>query len=205
MITLAAGPAAEYISGTLTSAGLALGISLFAVEHVRWWRGGSGGGGAKGKGKGGAPVEAAGKAKDPQALIPFWSGVAFGTLMVACPAGLLGTLAGFLRWGGNGLGGMAMDWMTGQDASTVATAAAPRLDDKGAIVVTALCIALWLLRKTFAKAIRGKFKWGVWAGTLVAIGTGVFAEIGNLVVPGVNSLGNMAMDGLIHGTIGALV
>lgn len=203
MITLAAGTTAEYISGTLTSAGLAVGVSLFAVEHVRWWRGGSGGGG--GKGKGGAPAEAGGKAKDPMALIPFWFGVACGTLMVACPAGLLGTLAGFLRWGGNGIGGMVMDWMTGQDSATVATAAAPRLDDKGALVVTALVIALWLLRKTFAKAIKGKFKKGVWAGTLVAIGTGIFAEIGNIVVPGTNNLGAMAMGALVNGSLGALV
>lgn len=204
MITIAAGAVTEYTSATLTSAGLALGISLFAVEHVRWWRGGSGGGGAKGKGKG-APAEAGGKAKDPMALVPFWSGVTFGTLMVACPAGLLGTLAGILRWGGNGVGGMAMDWMTGQDSATVATAAAPHLDDKGALVVTALVIALWLLRKTFAKAIKGKFKAGVWAGTLVAIGTGAFAAIGNAVVPGANGIGAWAMGALVDGSLGALV
>lgn len=204
MITFAAGAVTEYTSATLTSAGLAVGVGLLAVEHIKWWRGGGGAAAAAGgKGKG-APAAAGGKAKDPQELIPFWSGVSFGTLMVACPAGMLGTLSGILRWGGNGVGGMIMGWMTGQDATTVASASAPRLDEKGALVVTALVIVLWLLRKSFSKVVKGKFKWGVVTGTLLAIGTGAFATIGNAVVPGANSLGAWAMDGLIHGTIGAL-
>lgn len=179
---------------TLTTAGLAVGVGLLAVEHVRWWRGG-GGTAAAGPGGGG------GGAKDPKVLIPFWFGVAFGTLAVACPAGMLGTGAGIFRWGGNGLGGWVMSTMTGQSASTVATASAPALDQYGALVVTALVIVLFILRKTFAKQLKGKWWRGVWAGTLLAIGTGTFAMIGDLVVPNANSLGEWAVNSLVHGTI----
>ncbi|MGW2708675.1 hypothetical protein ACWC4J_06735 [Streptomyces sp. NPDC001356] len=191
MITLAA--PAQLTTGTLTTAGLAVGVGLLAVEHVRWWRGG-GGSAAAGGGPGGA-------ARDPKILIPFWFGVAFGTLAVACPAGMLGAGAGFLRWGGNGVGGWVMSTMTGQHATAVANASAPALDGYGAIIVTVLVFVLWILRKQFAKALKGKWWRGVWAGTLLAIGTGTFAMIGNLVVPGANDLGAWAVNGLVHGTL----
>lgn len=199
-MTPLAAAASGMTSTTLTSAGLAVGIALLAVEHVRWYRGGGGGG----KSPKGAPAQAApggGKARDPKVLIPCWSGVAFGTLMVACPAGLLGTGAGILRWGGNGLGDLAMSKLTGQSSTVVAEASAPALDGNGALVVTAGVIGLVLLRKTFAKAIKGRFWRGVWAGTLVTIGTGMFAYIGDLVVPGVNSLGAQLVGAVVHGSV----
>lgn len=183
---------AQITTTALTTAGLAVGIGLLTVEHVRWWRGGGGGAAAAAGG---------GTGKDPKALIPFWFGMAFGTLAVACPAGLLGTAAGVLRWGGNGVGGWIMHAMTGQSATTVAHASAPALDGYGALVVTCLVIALWLLRKQFAKVVKGKWWRGVWAGTLLAIGTGAFALVGDLVVPGANSLGQWAIGGLVNGTI----
>lgn len=199
--TLAAG-LGDMTSTTLTSAGLAVGIGLLVVEHTMWWRGG---GGAAVAGKKGGPVEASGKARDPKALIPFWFGVAFGTLMVACPAGLLGYGAGILRWGGNGAGGLVMSWMTGQNATTIANAAAPRIDGNGALVVTVLVFVLFMLRKKIPKAARGKFGKGVLVGVLVAIGTGVFALIGNLVVPGVNDIGAWAMGAVVNSNLGGLV
>ncbi|MFC9752997.1 hypothetical protein [Streptomyces sp. NPDC056921] len=204
-ITLAAGiGASDMTAYTLTSAGLALGIALLAVEHVIWWRGA--GGGKKAGGKGTPAAEGGGgKAKDPMALLPTWSGIAFGTLMVACPAGLLGYASGFLRWGGNGIGGLVMSWMTGTDAQTVTNSSAPRIDQGGALVVTALVIVLWLLRKKFPKLTKGKFKKGVFIGVLLAIGTGIFAMIGNLVVPGANDLGNWALNTVLHANIGVLV
>ena len=192
MITLAA--AGGMTTTTLTTAGLAVGVGLLAVEHVRWWRGG-GGAASAGGGPGG------GAAKDPKQLMPFWFGVAFGTLAVACPAGVLGAGAGFLRWGGNGLGGWVMSTMTGQSATAVAQASAPALDGYGALVVTALVFVLFVLRKTFAKMPKGKWWRGVWAGALLAIGTGTFAMIGDLVVPGANSLGAWAVGGLVNGTL----
>lgn len=197
MIALAA-ELGSMTSTTLTSAGLAVGVGLLAVEHVKWWRGGTAAGG---KGKKGGPVESGGKSRDPKKLVPFWFGIAFGTLAVACPAGLLGTGAGFLRWGGNGIGDLVMSKMTGQTSSTVASASAPALTADGALVVTALVISLFLLRKTFAKALKGNWWRGVWAGTLLAIGTGTFAAIGNAVVPGVNDLGAYLMNGVVHGTL----
>lgn len=188
----------DMTSYTVTSAGLAVGVGLLAVEHVTWWRGGGGAATAAGAAPGG-------KAKDPKLLIPTWFGIAFGTLMVACPAGLLGYTSGVLRWGGNGIGGLVMSWMTGQNASTVAASSTPRIDGNGALVVTVLCIVLFLMRKKFPKDTKGKFKKGVLIGVLLAIGTGVFAVIGDLVAPGANSLGAWAMSSLIHGTLGSLV
>ncbi|MER6235938.1 hypothetical protein ABT185_07660 [Streptomyces clavifer] len=200
--TLAAG-FGDMTSTTLTSAGLAIGIALLAVEHITWWR--SGGGAATAGKKGGGPVEGGGKAKDPKALIPIWSGIAFGTLMVACPAGLLGYGAGILRWGGNGFGGLIMSWMTGQDAATIANAAAPRIDANGALVVTVLVIVLFMLRKKFPKTARGKFGKGVLVGVLVAIGTGVFAIVGNMLVPGVNGFGAWCIGAIVNTDVGSLV
>lgn len=201
MNNLAAG-LSDMTSDTISSAGLALGIALLVVEHVRWWRGGGGAAAPAApvgkKGGGGAP--AAGRARDPWALVPLWCGIAFGALMVACPAGLLGTSAGVLRWSGNGISGTVMSAMTGQTAQTVATASAPALTANGALVVTLLVIVLWLLRKQFAKVIKAKFKRGVWAGTLLSIGSGVFAYIGTTVIPATNNLGDHLIGGLVHGT-----
>ncbi|MET8297412.1 hypothetical protein ABZW02_25640 [Streptomyces sp. NPDC005180] len=177
-----------FTSTALTGAGLAIGIALLVVQHARWWKTASGG------------PAGGGAARDPKALIPFWSGIAFGTLMVACPAGLLGTAAGALRWGGNSLGDFVMSTMTGQRSSVVATASAPSLDGNGALIVTAAVVCLWLLRKQFAKITKAGFKTGVWSGTLLAIGTGTFAIIGNFVIPTVNSAGAQLLGKVVHGT-----
>lgn len=178
----------SFTSSAITGAGLAVGIALIAVEAYRWWKTGGGGAGASG-------------GRDPKGLIPFGGGIGCGTLMVACPAGLLGTGAGFLRWGGNSFGDFLMSSMTGQKSSTVATGAAPALDQGGALIVTALVLALFLLRKAFAKVAKGKFWRGVAAGTLIGIGTGVFAVIGQLVVPSVNSLGAQLIGAVVNGTL----
>ncbi|MER6515075.1 hypothetical protein [Nonomuraea sp. NPDC001636] len=176
----------SFTSTAITGAGLAMGIALIAVEAYRWWK--TGGGGA-----------AAGGGRDPKGLIPFGGGIGFGTLMVACPAGLLGTGAGFLRWGGNSIGDFLMSSMTGQKSSAVATGAAPALDEGGALIVTALVVALFLLRKAFAKVAKGKFWRGVFAGTLIGIGTGLFAVVGQLVVPSVNTLGAQLIGAVVNG------
>lgn len=185
----------QYTTGTVTTAGFALGLALLGSEHYRWYKGsGGGGGGGKGK-KGAAPVAAAGPARDPKALIPYWFGITCGILMVACPAGILGTVAGVLRWGGNGVGGWVMSFMTGQKASTMATAAAPGLNSYGAVVVTALVISLWLLRKGIAKAVKGKWKKGVFTGALLCISTGTAAFIAAQIVGGANGIGELVLQG----------
>lgn len=178
----------QFTSAALTGAGLAVGLALLVVQHARWWK------------TAGAGGPAGGGTRDPKQLIPFWSGIAFGTLMVACPAGLLGTAAGALRWGGNTLGDFLMSTLTGQRSATVAAASAPRLDGNGALIVTALVITLFLLRKQFAKVAKTGFKSGVWSGTLLTIGTGMFAMIGNFIVPNVNSLGAQLLGKVVHGT-----
>jgi hypothetical protein len=192
-------------SNVVTSAGFALGLGILLVQHARWWGVQalfkSGGGAAA---PGGAPAAAAGGKRDPMQLAILWFGIAFGTLMVACPAGLLGTLAGFLRWGGNGIGGTVMSAMTGRQSSALATASAPPLTDQGAIIVTILVIVGWLLRKQLPKPVKSKMLAGVWCGSLLAISTGVFAEIGNAVIPGTNALGAQLFGGLVHGTLNGL-
>lgn len=197
MIPLAAA-ASDMTSTTLTSAGLAVGVALLTVEHVRWYRGAKAAPAPAGKGGKGAPST---KNRDPKELFPVWSGVTAGTLMVACPAGLLGTAAGVLRWGGNSVGDLVMSKLTGQSSTVVAEASAPALDSNGALVVTAATIGLFLLRKTIAKAIKRRFWYGVVAGTLITIGSGMFAYIGDLVVPGVNDLGAYLMGAVVDGDI----
>lgn len=192
MTMLAAVPGAT--TNTITTAGFALGVALLLVEHVRWWRGSGGGAVAAG----GAP---GGRAKDPKELLPWWLGYTFAHLAVACPAGMLGAGSGVLRWGGNGAGGWVMSSMTGQAAGVVAQASVPTLDEYGAIVVTAFVVVLFLLRKTFAKVVKGKFWRGTLSGTLLAIGTGTFALVGNAVVPGANDLGAWTIGSLVHGTL----
>lgn len=181
----------QYTTGTVTTAGFALGLALLGSEHYRWYK--TGGGGAPAAvGKGPAP---AASSRDPKALIPYWFGIACGILGVACPAGLLGTGMGVLRWGGNGAGGWVMSFMTGQKATTLATASAPALDGYGAVVVTALVISLWFLRKNFAKAIKGKWKKGVLTGALLCISSGTAAFLATQIVGGTNSLGAFILQG----------
>lgn len=197
-IQLAAG-VEQFATTGVTTAGFALGLALLGVEHWRWYKGGATAPAPAG-GKGAAPA-AGGKARDPLALIPFWFGVAFGILMVACPSGLLGALADILRWGGNGAGGLVMSWMTGQSAATIAQASAPRLDMYGAPVVTALLMVLWWQRKAVARVVKGKFKKGVLTGVLMCITTGTAAIIAQTVVGSTNDLGRFLFDTLTTGTL----
>lgn len=191
-VTLAAG---QYTTTTISTAGFALGLALLGTELWRWHKGGKGGGKGKGVGDDGG-----GKAKDPKALIPLGFGIVCGILMIACPAGLLGTIAGILRWGGNSVGDVAMEWLTGTPSQALGTAAAPRIDGYGALVVAALFVSLFLLRKTFAKMIKGKWWKGVLVGVLLCVSTGTAALIAQQVITGVNGLGAWAIGGLTQGT-----
>jgi hypothetical protein len=191
-VTVAAG---QYTTTTISTAGFALGLALLGAELWRWHKGGKGGGG-KGKGD-----DSGGAARDPKALIPLGFGLVCGILMIACPAGLLGTLAGFLRWGGNSVGDLAMKWLTGTPSQTLGTAATPRIDGYGAIVVTAVVVSLWVLRKSIGKAVRGKWWKGVLIGCLLCVSTGTAALIAQQVVEGANGIGAWAIGGLAKGTI----
>ncbi|MFC8491800.1 hypothetical protein ACFUJU_13555 [Streptomyces sp. NPDC057235] len=181
-----------YTSATITVAGLAVALALIGIEGYRWWKTGTGKAAAAG-GEGGG--------RNPKALIAFGGGIAFGTLMVACPAGLLGIGAGFLRWGGNAFGDFVMRSMTGQTSTTVATGAAPAIDSYGAVVVTAIVLILFALRKAFPKTSKGKFWRGTLTGTLIGIGTGLFAVIGQVVVPGVNTIGAEIVGAVVNGVL----
>lgn len=191
-VTVAAG---QYTTATISTAGFALGLALLGAELWRWHKGGKGGG-PKGKGD-----DSGGAAKDPKALLPLGFGIVCGILMIACPAGLLGTLAGFLRWGGNSVGDVAMKWMTGAPSQALGTAATPRIDGYGAIVVSAVFFVLFLLRKTFAKLVKGRWWKGVLVGVLLCVSTGTAALIAQQVVEGANGLGAWAIGGLAKGTI----
>lgn len=200
MIALAAG-LTQYTATSVTSAGFALGLALLVVEHWRWYRGGSGGGGAaQGLGKG-APSASAGAARDPKALIPYWSGFTFGVLMVACPAGLLGTAADVLRWGGNGAGGWVMSTMTGQHSSALAQSGAPTLNEYGASLVTVFVLVLFWQRKKVAKAIKGTWKKGLLCGVLLCITTGTAAVVAQTIVGGANDLGSFVFSAVTTGQL----
>lgn len=196
----------EFTTGGITTAGFALALGMLGADLWRWWKGGaasSGGGG--GKGKQGAPAAApAGPSRDPKALIPLAFGIVFGILMVGCPSGFLGTTGGILRWGGNGAGGTIMSFLTGQDGTQFAQAAAPRLDGYGAVVVTALTIGLWLVRKQVPKIPKGKWKKGVFIGVMLCISTGTAAIVAQTVVGGANDLGAQVFDVVRTGTLGGL-
>lgn len=192
----------QFSTGTITTAGFALAVGLLGAELWRWYKGGGGGSG-KGK-KGAAPTESAGPARDPRALIPLAFGIVFGILMVGCPSGFLGQLGGILRWGGNGAGGTLMTFITGQDGTTFAQAAAPRLDGYGAVVMTALTISLWLVRKQVSKIPKGKWKKGVFIGVMLCISTGTAAIVAQTVVGGANDLGAQIFDVVRTGSIASL-
>ncbi|ELP67677.1 hypothetical protein STRTUCAR8_08582 [Streptomyces turgidiscabies Car8] len=184
----------QYTTTTISTAGFALGLALLGTELWRWHKGGKSGG--KGIGDDGG-----GKAKDPKALIPLGFGIVCGILMIACPAGLLGTIADFLRWGGNSVGDVAMKWLTGTPSQQMGTAATPRIDGYGAIVVAALFTVLFLLRKTFAKLIKGKWWKGVLVGVLLCVSTGTAAMLADQIVQGANGLGAWAIDGIAKGKL----
>ncbi len=192
----------QFTTGTITTAGFALALGLLGAELWQWWKGGGGGGG--GGGKKGAPAVATGPARDPKALIPLAFGVIFGILMIGCPAGFLGQLGGILRWGGNGGGGLAMSFLTGQDGTAFAQAAAPRLDSYGAVLVTALAIALWVVRKKVPKLPRGKWMKGVFIGVMLCISTGTAAIVAQTVVGGANDAGRQLFDVVRTAELGTL-
>lgn len=184
----------QYTTTVISTAGFALGLALLGHELWRWHKGGGGG-----KGKKGAPTEATGPAKDPKALIPLGSGFVCGVLMIACPAGLLGTLADFLRWGGNSVGDVAMKWLTGTASQQLGTAATPRIDSYGAVTVTAVFVSLWLARKGIAKTIKGKWWKGVLIGVLLCVSTGMAAMLADQIVQGANGIGAWALGGIAKG------
>ncbi|MEU6661243.1 hypothetical protein [Streptomyces sp. NPDC046821] len=197
-VILAAG-VDQFTAVGVTTAGFALGLALFGAEHWRWYRGSAGAAPAAGKGKG-MPAPA-GKSLDPKAMVPFWFGLTCGILMVACPAGLLGTISEAFRWAGNGLGGLAMDWLTGQKGAALGQGGAPQLDGFGAVLVTALFIALFLLRKVIPKAVRGKWWKGAFTSSLLCITTGTAAWVAESVVNGTNGLSRMILDAVANGTL----
>jgi hypothetical protein len=180
----------QYTTTAISTAGFAFGLALLATELWRWHKGG-----AKAAGPGGPPG-AGGGAKDPKALLPLGFGIVCGILMIACPAGLLGTLAGFLRWGGNSVGDVTMKWLTGTPSQALGTAATPHIDGYGAIVVAALFTVLFLLRKSFGKLIKGKWWKGVLVGVLLCVSTGTAAMLADQIVQGANGLGAWAINGL---------
>jgi hypothetical protein len=190
-VLAAAENVSRFTAGSVTTAGFGLGLALLGTEHWRWYKTG---GGAAG------PAAGTGGGRDPKQLIPFWFGLVCGILMVACPAGALGSFAGFLRWGGNGVGGMTMGWLTGQSGSTLANASAPGLDGYGAVVVTALTVSLWWLRKGIAKAVKGKWKKGLLAGCLLCISTGTAAVVAQQVVGSTNQLGHFVLGQIATGS-----
>ncbi|MFF1381457.1 hypothetical protein [Streptomyces sp. NPDC058308] len=98
-----------------------------------------------------------------------------------------------------------MGFLTGQNATTFAQAAAPRLDDKGAIVVTALAVGLWLVRKKVPKLPKGKWKKGVFIGVMLCISTGTAAVIAQAVVGGANDLGAQLFEVAQTADVGTLV
>lgn len=196
MSTIVLAASGQYTTTAVSTAGFALGLALLGNELWRWHKGGGGGGG--GKGKKGAPVEA-GPAKNPKALIPLGSGIVCGILMIACPAGLLGTLADFLRWGGNSVGDIAMKWLTGTPSQQLGTAATPRIDSYGAVTVTAVFLSLWLARKGIAKTIKGRWWKGVLIGVLLCVSTGMAAMLADQIVQGANGIGAWALGGLAKG------
>ncbi|MFF8482351.1 hypothetical protein [Streptomyces antibioticus] len=185
----------SYTTTTITTAGFALGLALLGTELWRWHKGGSKG--AKGKGGG----DDGSAARDPKALIPLGFGIVCGILMIACPAGLLGGLAGLLRFGGNSVGDLAMHWLTGTRSGALGTAATPRIDDKGAVVVTAVFVVLFLMRKSFAKLVKGKWKKGLLVGILLSVSTGMAAVVAQQIVDGANGLGAWALTGIATATL----
>lgn len=193
----------QFATSTVTTAGFALALGLLGADLWRWWKGGGSAGG--GKGKKGGPVEAAGPARDPKALVPLAFGIVFGILMVGCPSGFLGKVGGVLRWGGNGVGGTAMAFLTGKDGAAFAQASAPTLDDKGAVVVTALTISLWLVRKKVPKIPKGNWKKGVFIGVMLCISTGMAAVVAQTVIGGANDFGAQLFEVVRTANVGTLV
>jgi hypothetical protein len=177
----------QFTTSSVTTAGFALALGLLGADLWRWWKGSKGSTAPGGPGGAGG---AGGTARDPKELVPIAFGIVFGILMVGCPSGFLGESGSFLRWGGNGAGGAIMGFLTGQSGTVFATAAAPRLDGYGAVIVTALAIGLWLVRKQVPKVPKGKWKKGVFIGAMLCISTGTAAVVAQTVIGSTNSLGH---------------
>lgn len=196
-VQLAAG-VDQFTAVGVTTAGFALGLALLGVEHYRWFKGSSAPAAPAGK-KGGPPAPAAARSLDPKAMIAYWFGMVCGILMVACPGGLANVVSEFFRWAGNGIGGLGMSWLTGQEGAPLAQGGAPQIDGFGAVLVSALFLALIMLRKAIPKGVRGKWWKGVFTSSLLCITTGTAALIAAAVVTGTNDLSRLVLDAVTHG------
>ncbi len=94
-----------------------------------------------------------------------------------------------------------MGWFTGQDAAPLAQGGAQQVDGFGGILVTALFVSLFFLRKVIGKPVRGKWWKGVFTASLLCITTGTAAVISGALVDGTNELARVILDAATKGTL----
>ncbi|MCM2427373.1 hypothetical protein [Streptomyces sp. RKAG337] len=148
--------------------GVTVGVGIVLLVALHWWH--------RGKRK-------------PAALAPFVLSTAYGMLLILSAGGLLGALAGYTLWSGNGLGNMALVYGVGGGTPDVTRAHQMALTDGGHAVVILVSLALFGLWKWAGKIRNGQIAAGIIAGICLGLSGTVAGAAAVPLASGVNALG----------------
>ncbi|RKN61880.1 hypothetical protein D7231_31910 [Streptomyces klenkii] len=151
----------------ITVGALALALLVLVLNVRGWWNSG----------------------RKPAAAVPFLSSFAVGALATVCTGGLLGWIAGLITGTANTAGRIAPS-ATGTDDGVISPGNLGVLSQGGALVVfvaTGVWAVCW---RSAAENPRRRMNGGLLCGVTLAFTAGVAGLLGDMLVPGVNSIGD---------------
>lgn len=151
----------------LTVSGLAVALTLIALNARAWWRAG----------------------KRPKDAGPFLGGLALGALMAACTGGILKWVAGLTAAGTNTIGSVATGGI-GASGGAIAPAPTAGLTPGGAIIVVAATALGAVAVKAASKTITWRLAGGIVVGASLAIAAGPSGLLDSTLYAAANSIGD---------------
>lgn len=148
--------------------GVVVGIGIVLLVGIHWWH--------RGKRK-------------PAALAPFLLSAAYGMLLILSAGGMLGTLAGWTLWSGNGLGNMALVYGVGGGTPDVTRTHQAALTDGGHAIVILVTLVLFALWKWAGKIRNGQIAAGIVAGICLGLSGTVAGSAAVPLASAANALG----------------
>jgi hypothetical protein len=120
---------------------------------------------------------------------PFVLGTILGMLAIACPGGVLGTIAGHIVGFSNAIGDKVLAAGSGGATTSVTRHAAATLTQYGGMVTALLVGAVLILRKILDKRAKNQMASGVWCGCTLGLSAGAAGLTAAVLIPAANQLG----------------
>lgn len=139
------------------------------------------------KGDGDAP--AAGGKFNLREHVPFILGAILGMLAIACPGGIIGTIAGKIAGFSNAAGDKVLSSGAGGATTSVTRHATATMTQYGAMVTVLLVAAVIIIRKSLDKTHKKQMFSGVWCGSTLGLSAGAAGLLGTVLIPAANQLG----------------